>query len=141
MAKWKSTDFSNEITSPVEVWEKALEEDPHSNIAYYFRIIPMLEELFPQLSQLAREGKMGTFYADFTNPDFIDAVRRLPDFHNSTNIVYISNLEESSLLSRKSRSNLEHLKAYIEANKRTVIVSSSFYGMTLLMHTAETINY
>lgn len=46
---------------------------------------------FDQLQQLARSGKIATFYTDFRNPDFIDAVSSLPDFSHGTNIIYTTN--------------------------------------------------
>lgn len=47
---------------------------------------------FDILKQLANEDNVTTVYADFTSPEFIEAVRSLPGFDSVTNVIYFSNV-------------------------------------------------
>lgn len=54
--------------------------------------IGAMREKFSTLKQLVEAGNITITYADFTNPTFIAAVKNLPEFSDSTNIIYISNI-------------------------------------------------
>lgn len=47
---------------------------------------------YEKLHNLAKTGNIGIFYTDFLSTDFIEAVRKLPDFRQSRNIIYASNI-------------------------------------------------
>lgn len=49
---------------------------------------------FDALKQLADEDNIAMVYADFTSPDFIRAVKKLPTFNSSTNVIYFSNIAD-----------------------------------------------
>src|SRR3989344_5104409 len=57
-------------------------------------VVGALLDKFQVLKKLADSGNIAVEYADFTNPKFINAVRQLPAFQESTNIIYFSNISD-----------------------------------------------
>lgn len=55
-------------------------------------VVGAMLEKFDVLKQLADEDNIVMTYADFTSPDFIIAVSRLPEFDTSANVIYFSNI-------------------------------------------------
>ncbi|MBI2599553.1 hypothetical protein HYW43_01380 [Candidatus Daviesbacteria bacterium] len=49
---------------------------------------------FDTLKQLADEDNLTMVYTDFTSPVFIGAVKQLPGFNDSTNVIYFSNISD-----------------------------------------------
>lgn len=48
----------------------------------------------PMLHQLAKEGNLIIARTDFTRPELMDEIAKLPDFQNSNNIIYLSNIAD-----------------------------------------------
>lgn len=54
--------------------------------------IPLeLTKHFTTLKELSHDGMIASIYTDFKNPYFIDAVKSLPDFQTSLNVIYTTN--------------------------------------------------
>lgn len=51
-----------------------------------------IRENFDVLHQLALEGNIGVAYADITNPEVLKTVQNMPEFSQSQNIIYMSNV-------------------------------------------------
>ncbi len=97
--------------------DKVLQEDPQLKKAtkrwrveqprYYMPNIPDFSRFRPSpihtdvptaifqnfeiLQQMAKDGRMASVYADFSNPDLTKAVTALPGFRESTNVIFTSN--------------------------------------------------
>ncbi len=55
-------------------------------------LIAAIKAKFDVLQRLAKEGNIGTALADITNPHVLQAVREMPDFQDSSNLIYMSNI-------------------------------------------------
>lgn len=55
-------------------------------------LIAAIKAKFDVLQKLAQEGNIGTALADITNPNVLEAVKELPDFESSSNLIYMSNI-------------------------------------------------
>lgn len=82
---------------------------------------------FPVLKQLAETNNIAVFFADFTNPALIEPITQLPDFRDSTNIIYLSNIADH-ISHRGSQienlSSMQSLTAYQKASKSTIFIDS-----------------
>lgn len=82
---------------------------------------------FPVLKQLAKADNIAVVYADFTNPALVEMVTELPNFRDSTNIIYLSNIADH--ISHRGNqienlSSIQSLTAYQEASKSAVFIDS-----------------
>jgi len=109
-------------------WDEKSEAPEGQNID---TIGAMLDK-FSVLKQLAMEDNIAMNYADFTDASYIEAVRELPGFQDSSNIVYFSNIvdhitERGTQLANLSI--LEGLKTYEQSSKPPVFIDT--LGQTL----------
>lgn len=91
---------------------------------------------FHQLQQLARCGKIAAFYTDFANPDFTSAVTSLPDFLDSTNVIYTTNSIDCH--KREGTTDIQSfisLAQYDKANREPIFVAAT--KPSLVMKTAR----
>lgn len=82
---------------------------------------------FEWLKHLAVVGNMAIVYADFTNPALIEAVKGLPDFQDSRNVIYLSNIADH-ITNRGSRPEnvavMGSLRAYEDSTKGVVFIDT-----------------
>lgn len=55
-------------------------------------VVAVVRDNFDVLHQLAIEGNIGVAYADMTNSAVLQVVRNMPEFPQSSNIIYMSNV-------------------------------------------------
>ena len=78
-------------STPMEEWRR-MEVRGQNTFSDSITVPYIVGTNFLKLQELAKSGGIAACYADFMNPDFIDSVRQLPDFVESRNIIYISNV-------------------------------------------------
>lgn len=82
---------------------------------------------FAILKQLAEEDNISISWADFTDPKFISAVNQLPDFDNSTNIIYSSNIVDHITQRGTQTENarvFEHLRVYEQGAQKPIFIDT-----------------
>ena len=90
-------------------------------------VVTAMLEKFSQLKTLAMEGNIAIVYADFTNPTFIAAIQKLPEFQSSKNIIYFSNIADH--ITRRGRNfenifAMETLRAYEEDSVPPIFIDT-----------------
>lgn len=118
-----------------KVWEELGKREPipwDEEAVYKYEgqnvdVVGAILEKYPVLKQLAMRDNIAIAYADFTDPEFIAAVRELPEFENSTNIVYFSNIMDHITV-RGTRlgqaSVIESLRAYEHVSKLPIFIDT-----------------
>lgn len=128
-------------TEPSDTWDKIWKQVQHDidyplpwrDIRAYtyegqnVNVAEAMMEKFSVFKHLADANNIAVAYCDFTNPAFVEAVRQLPDFENSTNIIYLSNIVDH-ITARGRRlegaSVMEHLRGYEKSLKPPVFIDT-----------------
>lgn len=104
-ARWQ-TDRND---TPMDAWDNA--QNFPEKYSRSINVPAVIERNFLVLRQLATEDKIAFCYADITNKGFIDFLSDLPEFNNSTNVIYLSNaiaLPGAKINSYKGIRKVEH---------------------------------
>jgi hypothetical protein len=72
-------------------------------------LIAAIKAKFDVLQKLAQEGNIGTALADITNSNVLEAVKKLPDFESSSNLIYMSNIIDHLIHRGKDLSRINDL--------------------------------
>lgn len=97
---------------------------------------------FSTLKQLAEEDNIVIVYADFTDPNFITTVRNLPDFNDSTNIIYLSNIADHITYRGTQLANIrvfENLKAYQASSKPPIFIDTLGQKLNYFLRARHTV--
>lgn len=87
----------------------------------------VIQGQFPLLQHLAKEGEIAAHYTDFRNPDFINAVVNLPEFTQSINIIYMTNMLTMENVYDQNRTTPSNpLKAYDNPSRPPIFINDSF---------------
>ncbi len=73
-------------------------------------VVGAILDKFLVLKQLADEDNMAFVYGDFTNTGFVREVTSLPDFEESTNLIYFSNIADHITQRGYSLKNIKNLE-------------------------------
>ncbi|MBI2196417.1 hypothetical protein HYU45_02275 [Candidatus Daviesbacteria bacterium] len=123
---WRYTAKNKDDASLYKYWNpEQYDGTPYQGAP--INVIGAMKERFSVLKQLADSNNIALVYADFTNSSFIDAVRELPEFSNSTNIIYLSNIIDHITGRGYQFGNakvMEVLKAYENSTKPPVFVDT-----------------
>ncbi len=99
-------------------------------------VVGAILDRFDILKQLADEDNIVMAYADFTYPDFIEAVKRLPGFDSSTNVIYLSNIIDH-ITKRGFRienaRDMNFLKAYENPEHPAVFIDTLGQGLNYFL--------
>lgn len=90
-------------------------------------VLAAMAENFSMLHELATAGNIALAYADFTDPTFIEAVRSLPGFEESTNVIYSSNIADHITNRGTQVTNarvMETLKAYERGDRLPIFIDT-----------------
>lgn len=88
------------------------------------------------------EDNIAIAYADFTDPAFIDTVRELPGFQESSNIIYFSNITDHITQRGYQMENIaviNNLRAYERAAKPAVFVDTLGYGLNYYLRARQSV--
>lgn len=69
-------------------------QERRNNVGQNIDVVGATFDKFDVLKQLATEDNIVMAYADFTDPKFINIMRSLPEFNESTNVIYSSNITD-----------------------------------------------
>lgn len=107
--------------APPHAKNRSMRSLPESRTIPY--VPALLTQHFKTLKKLAIEGRIASVYTNFRNPDFIEAVKSLPDFQTSRNIIYTTNIIDITKGPQGIR-DFEDLAKYDNENFPPIFVTS-----------------
>lgn len=124
--KYVQRDFRESNEDREEKWE-------HRHEGTTIDVVGAVRAKYDVLKKLADDRNIAIVYADFTNSDFIAAVKELPGFGTSTNIVYSSNIVDH-ITNRgtyydRALDFTDTLRQYEQTTKRPVFIDTLGRGL------------